>query len=465
MKTRIPTLFCSGLALLLSFGSNLAFSQPGRVIAMYIGPITLNDGNGPKNIGIPDSVVYSYTGTRNVYDSATTYELDTVHNTSSIIGLELYTYTAADSLLTYTSKTVSSGVATNSSRFSRYYDAAGNDSIKLNESWNTTSSTWMPIFQTSFYYTGAGQMTTQFQQSWNSALSSWANKSLFIYSYDAAGRDSAVVQQKWIVSTGSWKNVTQILKTYTSFGQIATLMAQRWSDTTSVWKDSTGVVSHYNGSNFLVDYVSGPNYNINRSSFQDSTVIVSMNATGSPLVKIRFGGNISGGIVDYLPDFRYTYSYNAANQLMSNETEIIDKNFVAYNSLSGVYAYNSAGQNTLSEPVSTNAINGILDKEQYKFYYEGTVAVPLTSSATAAGFTVYPSPATNVVTVSLGSEWQGIVNGALIDMNGKLWYQWTAPTTTNRAQQISVAGLPSGVYCLKLSTGMQSGSKILVVQH
>ena len=465
MKTRINKLFFSGLALFITFNCNSAFSQPGRVIALYIGPITMNNGNGAYKISIPDSIVYNYTGARKVYDLATTYELDTVHKTSKVIGYEHYVYTAADSLLTYTAQNVSNGIATNSNKTTYNYDSAGNNSNRRNEYWNTTTSAWVPTSQFTFHFNGERQITTRLQQSWNAATSAWMNKSLLTFWYDAAGRDSAIIQQNWIAATGTWKNVSRNLKKYTSFNKIASFMAQSWNNTTAVWKDSTGVVYHYNASNFLVNQVSGPNFNINRSFYQDSTAIISMNAAGSPLVMIKFGGDISGSNVAYLPVLRYTYSYNAANQRMSNETELVDKDLFAINSLSGVYAYNSAGQITLSEPVSTNAINGLLDKEQYKFYYEGAVTELHSFSTSAVGFTVYPSPATNIVTVSMGSEWQGMIKGALIDMTGKLWYQWSMPAITNLTHQISVAGLPSGMYCLKLSTAAQSGSKILVVQH
>ncbi len=465
MKKIVRNIATTTLVLFITAGACVQAAPGGRLTATYIGPITVNDGNGPRKTGIPDSVTYSYSGSRAVYDVATTYELDTVNHTAKVISIDNYTYTAADSFLTDVTQTVANGVATNSARLSRAYDGAGNDTLLLNESWNAGASAWVASFRTLYTFNAARQITGLVQQTWSTSASTWTNFNRFVYQYDATGRDSVRVQQKWIAATGTWKNVTLNTTLYTSFNKIASISSQRWSDTTAVWKDSTGIVNHYNSSNEIQSMVISAIFYGGRALWADSLATLTHSASGSPLVQIFYQKDFPFASHPYIPNLRYTYSYNAANQRLSNQTELIDNMYVSYNSLTGYYQYNSSGQATLQEPVSTNATNGQLDKEQYRFYYEAATAVPRSSGFAAGGIKVYPSPAAYFVTLSLTNQQGGTIEGALADITGKIWYQWSEPASANYSRRISVAALPAGVYYLRLSIGQQTASTMLVVQH
>ncbi len=464
MKTLLNGAF-TALLLLIYGGAFVQAAPAGRIIGLYIGTITLNNGNGPVTVGIPDSIAYTYSGSRAVYDLATTYELDTLSHTSKVIGYDYYTYTAADSFLTEISQTVTNGVTTNNTRLSRAYNAAGTDTLILSESWNATASAWVPSYRTILSFNPAGQRTGVLQQSWNATTSAWLNLNRTTYQYDAAGRDSATVRQKWVAATSSWKNVTQNLTHYTSFNKIATIMSQRWSDTTAVFKDSTSAVNYYNSSNYLVSTVRSPVYENGLSSATDSLATLTVNAAGSPLVQVLFDKSIASANNPYIPNNRYTYSYNAANQILSNQTELIDNNFVAYNSLTGFYEYNSSGQNTLNEPVSKIAVNTLLDKEHYRSYYEATTAIPGSPGLAAGGMSVYPSPAASYFTITSNKLSAGTVSGTVADVAGRIWMQWSEPAATTYSKQISVASLPVGIYYVRLSNKEFTGTSTLIIQH
>ncbi len=452
--------------ILLFFGCIAVHAQtiPGRVIARYDGQTTFALG-GPYNVtGIPDSITYSYSGARRNYDLATTYTADTASHTYHITAYQARAYTPGDSLLTDVYQTVTGGTAVNSSRTSYGYDGANNDTLIRYETWNAATSSWTNAYQSIYTFNTAGKKTGWLTQTWNSAGNAWRNNFRWIYQYDGAGNDTSEVRQSWISTTSTWKNVTYTKTSFTAFNKISYISSQRWNDTNMIWKDSFFVTNYYNGGNKLLATVSGPVQN-GTALHMDSVYNASLNATGLPLLRFYCQKQLNGFNSPYQELTRYIYTYNAANQVLTNELDYIDASMNTLNSLSGTNQYNGAGQPTVDETVYALSY-GEFGKPHTVYYYEqSAAAVKGPANRPALQINAYPSPATSSFTVSVDNIPDGGLKGTLADFTGKVWQQWSWHTAATYAKCIEVSELPAGAYYVRLTCGRYTGSKIIIVQH
>ena len=87
------------------------------------------------------------------------------------------------------------------------------------------------------------------------------------------------------------------------------------------------------------------------------------------------------------------------------------------------------------------------------------------SVLTGATVSVYPNPATELVTVSLGKGWNGQVNLQVVDLNGRtvISTNHTAVSESNNTITTDVSGLVSGVYLVRVTgNSAQHVSKLVV---
>ncbi len=438
---------------------------PGRLTARYNGQITINDGTPLQLIGVPDSMSYTYSGTRRNYDMATTYTVDTVSHTYHITAYETHTYTAGDSLLTDIYQMANNGTAVNYSRNSYAYDAAGNDTLYTAETWNTATSAWVNSNRSSYTYNVAGQKTGWLLQSWDAAGNVWRNDIRHGYEYDALGNDTTDVRQNWNTSANSWKNISYTKTVLTSFNKIGYIKSQRWNDTAAIWKDSFMLSNYYNGSNQLLASAYGPIY-AGTITVLDSIYNIAMNTAGSPLTRILYQKDVSGSFNNpYRGINRYIYTYDAAGHVLTNEIDYLDANFNSVNSMTGMSQYNSAGQITLDGSVF-QIDQGTFGRYHKVYYYEqSTTSVGNQANAAMPSISIYPSPAARYFTVAVDKPLAGAITGTICDITGKTWKQWSGLANAGYSRQVDVSDLPAGLYNVRLSGSGFTGSKMIVVVH
>ncbi|SFO97677.1 Por secretion system C-terminal sorting domain-containing protein [Chitinophaga sp. YR627] len=92
-----------------------------------------------------------------------------------------------------------------------------------------------------------------------------------------------------------------------------------------------------------------------------------------------------------------------------------------------------------------------------------TAAAPKTA-ANEAGFSIYPQPANNHITLQFDKEWQGKTSLSILNTAGHLVEQKPLQIAGN-SLQYPVSQLKSGMYYLRLSNGKKVVTKEIVVVH
>jgi hypothetical protein len=267
-----PSLFFS----LLAFSMNalaqinqpkdyLQIPTPNSFGIMNVG--TKNEGNKELN---QRSLVQ-------IYDSVYHWQWDTPNSIwviqSKTIGL---VYNSINNLTNYTTQILNSGVWEDSENYTATYDANGNLTGRLIQTWhgawlnvqksiytydannnqtgnvvqNWVGHSWINNQQSIYTYDTDNKLLSYIYQNWDG--STWTNNSLSSYSYDANNNLERELSQTW--NGNSWENSRQYIYTYDVNNYLTTEVGQDWNG--SAWADSRQSFYTYDASNNLVNVLS-----------------------------------------------------------------------------------------------------------------------------------------------------------------------------------------------------------------
>lgn len=102
-------------------------------------------------------------------------------------------------------------------------------------------------------------------------------------------------------------------------------------------------------------------------------------------------------------------------------------------------------------PLSLGA--GTSDPGRFTLLFSPTAPLSAAASFASAGATLYPNPATGSVNVLVGPGHGGAARVELLNVLGQCVLRTQLNATAGAAQPLSLAGIPAGVYSLRLSTG------------
>lgn len=168
-----------------------------------------------------------------------------------------YTYDSGNRPLTITFQ--NSGV--NSVKETNTYDGNGYLINRLEQTWNTSSNSWVDYQQRNYIndgngrlqqeivqyggapwfnavrvnysYTGSNKMDSVTIETWTNL--SWVNSSKQLFIYDGDDYLINMLEQNWDNNLGSWKNTRQFNYTNNSNGTVHQYIWQRWDTPTSSW--------------------------------------------------------------------------------------------------------------------------------------------------------------------------------------------------------------------------------------
>lgn len=221
-------------------------------------------------------------------------------------------------------------------------------------------------------------------------------------------------------SNGNWVNQTEQRTTYTS-GRISKIENYTWDSGNSQWKLNDKDDYYYSGSKL------------------DSVVNTFYDAGGNP-----FTGD------------KYTYIYNGSNTNPDSMIKQVWQGGPAYiNNKRTAYQYNMAGQRTFERTESWSGSNWYteigLDTTR-NYYYGSPQSVAEVNNKSENGVTVYPSPTSNRLNISIADVTANKeIKFSIIDITGKVQRTWAE--NTNGLVSVSVNELPSGTYILKVDDG------------
>ena len=343
----------------------------------------------------------------------------------------------------------------------------------LSESFDGTS--WVPVNRTEFIYDNSNNLTEEAELSWNSGTSQWIKTDVSTYTYNANNNSIIELYQSFNGTNVDQQNRTT--NTYNSEGELTQFLDEDYLN--SNWVNTYKVALEYaNGS-----IASGISYDWNGAAW-----VIGENSTQ---VEINYNpnGTVSSVVTDiresssWLTAYRSVYSYDANNRVTLNNDEFFDgstwsvenkleytydangnvvteKGFYEDN---GVFVVDYEETNTFDTSQSMAdfahpfkdkngidylfSVNGIINKiltttssesrTTYN-YGEATTSAP---TFNLADVRVYPSPATDVINVS-------IENGAIHKI--EVYNLLGKKVFTSAKSKINVESLAKGVYLLKI---------------
>ena len=352
----------------------------------------------------------------------------------------------------------------------------GQDKLTSSVSEFFDGTTWVPVDKVAFIYDDINNLTEETTLNWSGATSQWVKSEVDTYTYNEGNKVVVELYQEFNGATLEMKDRTT--NTYNSEGEITQFLDQVYLN--SNWVNDQKVALEYDNG-IIVSGISSEWDGVGWIIGEDSSKVA---------INYNDNGTVSSTVIDiweegWVTAVRLVNSYDAQNRVILSSSESFDgatwlveeKEEYSYdangNALTIKRFYNDNGTFTLeSEEINTfdtsqlmadfahpfkdkNGIdylfevNGIVNKiltttsvdsrTTYN-YGESTASIP---SFNLAAIKVYPTPATDVVNVS-------IKNGTIhkIDVFNLLGKK----VLTSTESKINIENLAKGVYLLKIQS-------------
>lgn len=135
-----------------------------------------------------------------------------------------------------------------------YYSVGGNLVQQIDQTYNTTTSTYAYTDKYDYTYTASNQLSSTSYSLWGGA--GWIGNYMYTYAYDASGNRTSSLYQTYNTTTAAWDNIE--LKNYSSFTSMMPQMEidQLW-DTTGggMWVNHLEKTYAYNAASQLTNTV------------------------------------------------------------------------------------------------------------------------------------------------------------------------------------------------------------------
>jgi len=352
-------------------------------------------------------------------------------------------------------------------------------------------------------YDGSGYLTNTLYQEWDAISSSFKDKSRIVYSNNSDGTPSLATNQTWDGSL--WNNVSRTTYTYYSDGTEKVVTTQTWNG--SAFTDATRTTYTYNASKQILTsiseifsgiwinatqqantYTSGYlSYNLSQtwdfigSTWKNNTQTNYTNDPGGhPTLEVRQTWTGSA----WVNAQRTTDTYNGSGKLL---TEIIENytagNFVNYSKEINTYdgsGYPTQSVSQLWDAGSSSFVNdsrssylnnpnGTVSQvtsedwngsawvytQRITFTYSGPTSISETINE--ADITVYPNPASDVITIKANTGISGMVY-SITDQTGKMMLKGKL---NDESTSVDITQLSKGIYLLNIGEQNQQTFKII----
>lgn len=328
---------------------------------------------------------------------------------------------------------------------------------------------------------------------YNPGVSGYDNKLFRKQAFNDSNKVLSLTYATWRTLSGAWKDSARYQYTYiTGTTKIKESMFQLWVGGT--WSHDVPSILTYNGNN-VVD-VSSNSYNASYVYDSKNNIIsvidkVAAHGTGTLNYneKKTYTYDSNNEVESYVLERwnnitniweyteRYEYLYTAGNVTQSTKYiwnngrwETFSKQLFTYNSnddktteinqvwdaLSSSFVNNNkiiCSYNTIGllESITTQKwdaagywkyVNG---NTQTRYYYEYYYTTSIGNIAAAEPLNIYPVPANDQLTISLGTKGAEPITLSVINMNGAVVKQWNTDKNTSTAD---VSNLPNGTYAV-----------------
>lgn len=365
--------------------------------------ISVEQPNYDESVLFDDAITYYYNHSAAVYDNKL-YRKQTFNDSNNILSLTYATWKAA------------TAAWKDSARY-QYSYIAGTGKIQESMFQLWVGGTWAHDVPSVLTYSGNNVIDVQ-------SLSYSAS-----YVYDANNNIISVTDKVATHGSGTLAYNERKTYTYNAGNEVATYIRERWNTATGSWDKTEYFEYTYSGSNLTESIL----YVWNNNMWETYS--------------------------------KSLYTYNSNNDKTSETTQLwsaASGTFV--NSIREIYAYNTAG---LLESVTTQKWDVLGywkyadGNTQIRYYYEYYFTTSVSNVADNSSISVYPVPAKDRLTISLGNTYNQQVSLSIRNMNGAVVKQWN---TTDSETTTDISALPNGTYVLycRNDRGEVKSSKLTV---
>ena len=397
------------------------------------------------------------------YDTATSYTWSAASSSYVPDFRIINLYDAQNRQVRQFFQTWASGTWSDFSRYSTYYNAAGNDTLSVSEDWNSTTSSWTPTDRFITTYDMAGNAIKEINQNWNTATSAWTNYNLDSFAYDANHNETYQLQQNWSAYHNSWYNFSQASFIYSATSAEQDVKSQNYDTLSNTWKNDYHAHYYYNTSDQVIAATTQNGSGVSWIN-SDSASYTLLDAAGLPLNTLSFVWT-SGA---WNPDYRITTTNAGAGSPFVAVFEQWNGTAYVNNSRSTSY-YNSYNKPTAIYTEhwtgSTWAINASDNAKRYYYDLITTGVNNVAAGTPDIQVYLYPIPASEKINLAVHCAHPQQCTGTICDALGRQVAQWTGKAGEFATREISVAALPAGQYYLRLQGNAECLTKTFTVAH
>jgi hypothetical protein len=310
----------------------------------------------------------------------------------------------------------------NESQITVTYNSCNLVSTEVTQTWSGTD--WVYYSRTINTYNPCNLEVNSVVQIWSG--NDWLNCFQQIPTYNSNNVEISNLIQKW--NNTSWVNYSQTISTYNSFNDVTNYLYQMWND--GDWVNSSQTSNTYDSYDNLAVSIaqawSGSAW-VNYSKTTDFIFNSQNELTGFEAQLWEGDKWVKSGYI--------TNSYNADNILMSYTV----KNF-----------------DTKGTITSGDSVN---------YFFNRTVSSVADGLNANSTFKLYPNPANNIIHAVITLKQAAHLQLRLVNVQGQTVWSADAGNSATYQSDISVAGLPEGVYLFELVTGNSTETQKIMVEH
>lgn len=349
--------------------------------------ISVEQPNYDESVLFDDAITYYYNISAGIYDNKL-YRKQTFNDSNSILSL------------TYATWRTTTGAWRDSARY-QYSYIAGTRKIKESMFQLWVGGTWAHDVPSTLTYDG------------NNVVDVKSTSYSASYVYDNNNNIISVTDKVAAHGTGTLYNNERKTYTYNAKNEVASYMRERWNNVTNAWDYTERFDYTYTGANLTQSI----RYIWDNGNWQThSKEIFTYNANDDKTTDITQLWNTSTN--SFVNHTKETCTYNTIGLLESITTQNWD----------------AAGY--------WKSVHG---NTQIRYYYEYYYTTSVNSIAAAQPIDIYPIPAKDQLTISLGAQGSEDVALSIVSMNGAMVKQWNTHSNTTVAD---VSALPNGTYAL-----------------
>jgi hypothetical protein len=356
------------------------------------------------------------------------------------------------------------------------YDINNNNLSKTEQNWS--GSAWENYMKTTFSYDASNNQTSSLYQYWDG--SAWVNGDLYTNTYDAYNNITIQLYQDWI--TSAWENVDMATYTYDASNNNTSLFYQYWDG--SAWLNTSLTSYTYDVNNNMTGEV---NQIWNGFTWVNSWQYTSINYDGnSNLISILYqlwvnntwnnsrqstytydaNNNLTGGLDKswngnvWVNAWQFADTYDANNSKIKESGQRWDGS-TWVNEYQRTYAYDVNNFEKSYTYKSWNNMGTKVTNGDSTYYYFHTVTGINDLFMPGKVITIYPNPATDMVTLNIDNSNNDDFKLNIYNESGELV---RSKILKQNQQQINIGDLSNGIYMVVIKTKEWSKNQKLIIK-